>query len=371
MFAGQGNGPAFGWAFQKQMYDIWVRTTTELLEEMMKTSAFAGTMGRSVDQSLDFKRQVDEALEAWLKSLRFATESDMQAVLSVLKSIEGKVDRLAAPGTERIEQVLQTQDFAANLGRNLSQSLDFRRQLAEVVTAIRDLEAKVIQTTSEIRAYGPKLGETIALFRQTMETVTTLLNRVNETVTSSLKGAAEGTRTDTQAVLTELRAFESKVVQIASVTTDAIDLVRKQTAVAANLGKGFPPSADLKRQVEEALEEWLGRTHLATKSDLESVLTTVETAEGKVVQITSSMGAFATNLGKALDQLRQADENLAASLKAHEVGIESEIQAVRMELKGGQRDLALTNSLVKDMVGWLDAIAKKLDQLIERSASNK
>ncbi len=91
MFLEQRAGQWFYPYFMKQMYDMWVRTSSLMLEQMMQAPAFTAHFGKAFEQSLDVKRQMDEVWDIWLRSMRFATQSDIQTVLGAQRSLETRL----------------------------------------------------------------------------------------------------------------------------------------------------------------------------------------------------------------------------------------------------------------------------------------
>ncbi len=75
----------------KTMYDVWVRSTSEMLNEAMQSPQFARLMGKSLEGALDFKKQMDEAWESSLRGLQLPTASDMAALSGRLRALEDEV----------------------------------------------------------------------------------------------------------------------------------------------------------------------------------------------------------------------------------------------------------------------------------------
>ena len=90
----------------KKVYDIWVRSFSEMFDQMMKTSAFAATMGKALEQSVDFKKQFDEMIEETLKQMRLPTTADMKELHRQLNALTVQLDRLEQR-LERVEESLK------------------------------------------------------------------------------------------------------------------------------------------------------------------------------------------------------------------------------------------------------------------------
>ncbi len=313
------------WNFYKHLYDIWLDTTSEMLTRAMRTPAFAWLMGRSLTQSLEIKRQVDGVLEAWLKSARVATDADIQVVLLALKRLEDAIARMAAPRGEAPGE---------EAGGGLARLIDDHRKRLEYV-----LDDRLARRESPLER---QLSEAIAK----VEANGVLLREVAERLRLILAETAAAKKAD----------------QPANHTID-------QPASFANLAKALVQSSDFRLQIEDALAEGLARMEYAAKADTQAVRLAVEAADAKIAQIASSIGAFAANLGKAIEQLRHADDITAAALANHLAAIESETKAVRSEVKAREGQFETIQSLVRSVVGSLDEIAKQLALLTAKGAS--
>jgi len=75
----------------KKFYDVWVRSTSEMLNEIMRSPQFAAAMGKSLQGSLDFKKRLDESIESSLKGFRLPTSSDVTGLSSRIRALEQQV----------------------------------------------------------------------------------------------------------------------------------------------------------------------------------------------------------------------------------------------------------------------------------------
>lgn len=87
----QKGGEGLDFRLYKKFYDIWVRSTSEMLDEMMSSPQFAAVMGRWLDTSLDFKKRVDEWMESYLKGLHLPTSSDVAELSRRIQALEQQV----------------------------------------------------------------------------------------------------------------------------------------------------------------------------------------------------------------------------------------------------------------------------------------
>ncbi|MCU4752901.1 poly(R)-hydroxyalkanoic acid synthase subunit [Halobacteria archaeon AArc-curdl1] len=85
----------------EEFRDIWLNTSNEAFKEVMTTTAFARLTGETVGDVLEAQQQADEAAETTLRTLGFATESDVVEVGDRLvelerrqHAVEQKLDRV-------------------------------------------------------------------------------------------------------------------------------------------------------------------------------------------------------------------------------------------------------------------------------------
>ncbi|MGH7273898.1 MAG: poly(R)-hydroxyalkanoic acid synthase subunit PhaE [Nitrospiria bacterium] len=88
-------GENFDIDLYKKFYDIWVRSTSEMLKEMMGSPQFAAALGKSLQGSLDFKKRLDESIESSLKGFRLPTSSDVTELSSRIRALEQQVQGFA------------------------------------------------------------------------------------------------------------------------------------------------------------------------------------------------------------------------------------------------------------------------------------
>ncbi len=75
----------------KKMYDTWVRSASEMLNEAMQSPQFAALMGKSLEGALDFKKRLDEAMDSSLRGFQFPTASDVAALSRQVHSLADEV----------------------------------------------------------------------------------------------------------------------------------------------------------------------------------------------------------------------------------------------------------------------------------------
>jgi polyhydroxyalkanoate synthesis regulator phasin len=105
---GKGNGlggssgqPGFDFNTYKKLYNIWMRSTSEMLEEMMRSPQFSEMAGKALSAGADLKQQVDEMIQTSLKNMNLPTTSDIESLSQQIRHLETRVERLM----ERVETV--------------------------------------------------------------------------------------------------------------------------------------------------------------------------------------------------------------------------------------------------------------------------
>ena len=83
--------------------DIWLNTANEAFKEVMETTAFARTTGETVGDVLEAQQWADESAEATLRTLGFATESDVLEVGDRLVELERRQHAVE----EKLDRVLE------------------------------------------------------------------------------------------------------------------------------------------------------------------------------------------------------------------------------------------------------------------------
>ncbi len=85
----------------EEFRDVWLNTANEAFKEVMSTTAFARMTGETVGDVLEAQQQADEAAETTLRTLGFATGSDVVEVGDRLvelerrqHAVEQKLDRV-------------------------------------------------------------------------------------------------------------------------------------------------------------------------------------------------------------------------------------------------------------------------------------
>ena len=85
----------FDLSLYKKFYDAWVRSASEMLNEVMRSPQFADGMGKWLQGSLDFKKRLDEVIESSLKEFRLPTSSGVGEVSSRVRALEQQIQGLS------------------------------------------------------------------------------------------------------------------------------------------------------------------------------------------------------------------------------------------------------------------------------------
>ncbi len=104
----------FDFALYKRFYDLWVQSTSEMLNEMMRSPQFAGVMGKSLQGSLDFKKRLDELIESSLKGLHLPTSSEVTELSRRIRALEQQVQGFS----KKLEEL---KDYLPSVGKVGSQ----------------------------------------------------------------------------------------------------------------------------------------------------------------------------------------------------------------------------------------------------------
>ena len=91
----------FDFKMYKKFHDIWIRSSSEMLDELMRSPQFAEMVGKGLENSMDFKKQMDEVIEASLKNMHLPTSSDFNELSRRLRTLE-----------ERFQQFVQKMEMA-------------------------------------------------------------------------------------------------------------------------------------------------------------------------------------------------------------------------------------------------------------------
>ena len=85
----------------EEFRDLWLNTANEAFKEVMSTPAFAAATGRTVEEALELRQEVDAAGQDTLAELGFATEGNVSEVGERLvelerrqHAVERKLDRV-------------------------------------------------------------------------------------------------------------------------------------------------------------------------------------------------------------------------------------------------------------------------------------
>lgn len=87
--------------FLKQSYQLWEQLTSQYMEGLIRNQEFLAMTGKALEQSAQFKQQIDRLVEASLASMQLPTRGEMERALhklneldSLLRELHEKLDRL-------------------------------------------------------------------------------------------------------------------------------------------------------------------------------------------------------------------------------------------------------------------------------------
>ncbi|MCH7662049.1 MAG: poly(R)-hydroxyalkanoic acid synthase subunit [Euryarchaeota archaeon] len=83
----------------EEFRDIWLSAANEAFKDVTDTTAFAAATGKTVEEALDYRQEIDEMADETLHNLGFATKGDVQEIGERLielerrqHAVEGKLD---------------------------------------------------------------------------------------------------------------------------------------------------------------------------------------------------------------------------------------------------------------------------------------
>ncbi|MDL5360783.1 poly(R)-hydroxyalkanoic acid synthase subunit PhaE [Halalkalicoccus sp. NIPERK01] len=72
----------------EEFRDIWLNAANEAFKDVTDTTAFAAATGKTVEEALDYRQEIDEMADETLHNLGFATKNDVQEVGERLIELE-------------------------------------------------------------------------------------------------------------------------------------------------------------------------------------------------------------------------------------------------------------------------------------------
>lgn len=87
----------------EEFRDSWLNAANQSFKQIMSTSAFAAMTGESVEDSLDFRRQLDDAAEVALHDMGLPTKGDIKEVGDRMVELERRQHAVE----EKLDRVLE------------------------------------------------------------------------------------------------------------------------------------------------------------------------------------------------------------------------------------------------------------------------
>lgn len=72
----------------EEFRDIWLSAANEAFKDVTDTTAFAAATGQTVEDALDYRKEIDEMADETLHNLGFATKGDVQEIGERLVELE-------------------------------------------------------------------------------------------------------------------------------------------------------------------------------------------------------------------------------------------------------------------------------------------
>ncbi len=89
----------------KQAFDIWEKQTADYWDKVLRSPQFLEQMGKSLEQSLAVKTQIDKAVTLALSSLQLPNKRDQEQILHKLTELSTQVRQLS----ERVDRLVAGQ----------------------------------------------------------------------------------------------------------------------------------------------------------------------------------------------------------------------------------------------------------------------
>lgn len=100
------SGVAEGEALEPTAFrDMWLEAANEAFKEVMSTDAFAAATGQTVNNAAELRKASDEAKQASLHELGFATERDMREIGDRLVELERRQHEVEQKLDRILEQI--------------------------------------------------------------------------------------------------------------------------------------------------------------------------------------------------------------------------------------------------------------------------
>lgn len=106
--AGGGANPAFSDA-AKQMQRIFFDTMAKYAEDFMRSEQFLTAMKKTMDQSLQMKRLMDDFLVKAQRGMQAPVQADVDDIASLMRAIEGRVLNRLDALEEKVAAVEESQ----------------------------------------------------------------------------------------------------------------------------------------------------------------------------------------------------------------------------------------------------------------------
>lgn len=105
----------------KPVQDAWMASWSKAMSETVSSEEFARTMGQSLDRYLEtsdpMRRQIQDAMEKYLRELNLPTGNEIIHLAERLTQIEMRLDDLDAK-TDQILELLKTLESASSAAQN-------------------------------------------------------------------------------------------------------------------------------------------------------------------------------------------------------------------------------------------------------------
>ena len=77
-----------------EMFAQWEKAMAENFDALLRNPAFIASMGKVLESSLDFKKQIDESIQSYLHAMNLASTKDIDKVWKEIALLKLQVDEL-------------------------------------------------------------------------------------------------------------------------------------------------------------------------------------------------------------------------------------------------------------------------------------
>jgi regulator of replication initiation timing len=89
----------------KELYDRWSNAYADMMKDFMQTPAFKSWLGSTLNQNLELRKQMQEAMQENLRTLGVPTKVDMDSVYDSVHDLSLRINDLSATINELKKEI--------------------------------------------------------------------------------------------------------------------------------------------------------------------------------------------------------------------------------------------------------------------------